>query len=484
MNYSIIRYILSNVLCFEGIFLLLPAITGAVYGEKEGLYYLAAAAASFLIGLLGRLKKPKSKVFYAREGFVTVSLSWILLSLVGAVPMCLTGEIPFYVDALFETISGFTTTGASILGEVEQLSRATAFWRLFTHWVGGMGVLVFVMAVLPLSGSSNMHLMRAESPGPSVGKLVPKVKQTAMILYGIYVVITIVEVIALLFAGMPLFDSLTLSFSTVGTGGFGLLNNSAASYSVAVQIIITVFMLICSINFNVYYLLLTKKAREAVLYEEMRYFLWIVFGSTILITINVFRQFAGVGEAFQTALFQVASIISTTGFATVDYNVWPEFSKTIILLLTFSGACAGSTGGGFKVSRLMILARSVKNEVVSISHPRSVQKVHMNGRRISDAVVRTVLCYLAAYVMVVIVSLLLISLDNYDMTTNFTAVMATLNNVGPGLNLVGPTGNFGEFSILSKCVLMFDMLVGRLELFPLLILFARGMWKLPAHRPE
>lgn len=484
MNYSMIRYILASVIGVEGIMLLLPAVTAGIYREQEGLIYLSVAAACILLGFCGRIRKPKSNVFYSREGFAAVSLSWIVLSLVGAVPFRLTGEIPSYIDALFETISGFTTTGASILSTVEELSHATAFWRCFTHWIGGMGVLVFIMAVLPLSGSSSMHLMRAESPGPSVGKLVPKIRSTAMILYGIYVVITLAEVISLLIAGMPLFDALCLTFGTAGTGGFGLLNDSIASYSMAVQIIITVFMLLCSINFNVYYLLLIRRPKEALLSEEMRWYLIIVFTSALLIAINIKDGFYNLGMAFQTALFQVASIISTTGFATTDFNLWPEFSKIILVILMFVGACAGSTGGGFKVSRLMILVRSVKNEILSITHPRSVQKVHMDGRRISDTTVKTVLCYLAAYILLIILSVLLVSLDEFDMETNFTAVMATLNNIGPGLGAVGPAANFGSFHVFSKLVLMLDMLVGRLELFPMLVLFSRGMWKLPAKRPE
>ena len=484
MNYSMIRYILGSVLSFEGIFLFLPALVAALYGEEEGFVYLAVAVVTLLVGICGRIRKPKSNVFYSREGFAAVSLSWILISLVGAVPFRLTGEFPTYIDALFETVSGFTTTGASILSSVEELSHATAFWRCFTHWIGGMGVLVFIMAVLPLSGGSTMHLMRAESPGPSVGKLVPKIRRTAMILYGIYVAITLVEVVSLLIAGMSLFDALSLSFATAGTGGFALLNSSIASYHVSVQIIITVFMLVCSINFNVYYLFLIRKPKEALLNEEMRFFLIIVFGSAILITLNIMDGFSGIFEAFHTAIFQVASVISTTGFATADFNLWPEFSRTILVLLMFVGACAGSTGGGFKVSRLIIILRSVKNEIMSVTHPRSVQKVHMDGRRISDTTVKTVLCYLAAYVLLVLGSILLISLDGFDMTTNVTAVMATFNNIGPGLGVVGPTGNFGGFSVFSKIVLMFDMLIGRLELFPMLVLFAPGMWKFPARRPE
>lgn len=478
MNFSIIRYILSSVLAFEGIFLLLPCAVGAIYGEREAFAYLFVAALSICFGFLGRVKKPKSKEIYSKGGLVTVSFSWILLSLVGAVPFVLTGEIPRYEDALFEVISGLTTTGASILNDVEAISRCTAFWRCFTHWIGGMGVLVLILAILPLSGSYNMHLMRAESPGPSVGKLVPKVRQTAMILYAIYGVITVVEIVALIIAGLPLFDAATLTFATVGTGGFGLLNSSIASYSLAIQIIFTVFMLLSSINFSVYYLILVRKAGEAFRFEEMRWFLAIVFGSALLITFNIKDGFDSLFMAFHTALFQVATVISTTGFATVDFNLWPEFSKSVLLFLMFVGACAGSTGGGFKVSRLMLLARSIKNEIICVAHPRTVKKVHMNGRMMSETVLKTVHVYLGAYVMILIVSVILISIDGFDLETNFSAVMATLNNIGPGFGKVGPTGNFSGFSVFSKVVLMFDMLAGRLELFPILALFHPGIWQI------
>lgn len=477
MNYSIIRYILSSVVCFEGVFLALPSIIGAIYGEEEGFIYGIVSIICILAGFAGRYRKPKSNTFYSREGFVAVSLSWILLSIIGALPMCLTGEIPFYIDAVFEIVSGFTTTGASIMPSVEILSHASAFWRLFTHWIGGMGVLVFIMAVLPLSGGSNMHLMRAESPGPSVSKLVPRVKHTAMILYGIYCIITIIETAALLIAGLNFFDALTLSFATAGTGGFALLNSSIASYSVAVQNIITVFMLACSVNFNVYYLLLIRKGKEALLNEEVRYFLIIVFASALLIALNIKGSFGSFFEAFHHSVFQVASVISTTGFATCDFNMWPEFSRAILVLLMFVGACAGSTGGGLKISRLIILAKAVKNEARSIVHPRSVNRVRINGKGIQDSAVKTVLVYLAAYVLIVIISFLIVSLDRYDMTTNFTAVAATFNNIGPGLGAVGATGNYGGFSVLSKLVLIFDMLIGRLEIFPMLVLLSPGTWR-------
>lgn len=483
MNFSVIHYILGTVLCCEGVFLLAPVAVAVYYAETAGYYYAAAAAVCFFVGLLLRLRHIKSKVFYSREGFLAVAFSWILLSMAGAVPMYLTREYLSYIDALFDTISGFTTTGASVLASVEELSRATAFWRCFTHWSGGMGVLVFIMAVLPLSGSSNMHLMRAESPGPSVGKLVPKVRQTAVILYKIYLVITVLQVVLLLAAGLTLYEALTLSFSTVGTGGFALLNTSIASYSRAVQVIIIIFMLLCALNFNTYYLLLIRKPKEALLHNaEVKWFLIIVFAAAAAIAVDIQGGFSGFLEAFHVSMFQVATLVSSTGFATADYNLWPEFSKTILVLLMFMGACAGSTGGGFKVSRLMIVAGAAKNELLNMMHPRSIQQVQMNGRRVPDTVVKTALCYMTMYVFIVLGSVLLISIDNFDMTTNFTAVLATMNNIGPGMGAVGPTGNFGGFSVFSKIVLMCDMLIGRLELFPVLALFAPGVWRLPARR--
>ena len=482
MNSSIVRYILGHVLKIEAALMVIPVIVGVIYREKAISAFLITMALCAVCGILMTIKKPANTVFYLKEGCVTTALSWILMSIFGCLPFFISREIPSFTDALFETISGFTTTGASILSEVEGLSQSIMFWRCFTHWIGGMGVLVFIMAVLPLSGGSIMHLMRAESPGPAVGKLVPKVRHTAMILYGIYIVFTLVEIIALLITGMSPFEAMTLTFGTVGTGGFGVLNDSIASYSLASQIVITTFMIICSINFNVYYLLLIRKTKEAFMNQELRYYLGIVFGSALLIAINIKGSFDNFFMAFHTALFQVASVSSTTGYATTDFNLWPEFSKTILVLLMFVGACAGSTGGGIKVSRLVVFLKAIKSEVMSITHPRSVQKVQADGRPLSNDAVRRVLCYLGAYVIIVLASILLISLDGKDMTTNLTAVMATFNNIGPGLNLVGPTSNFGDYSVFSKIVLMFDMLVGRLEIFPLLILFAPGLWTVPKRR--
>lgn len=477
MNYSIIRYILCRVLEMTGLVMLLPFFTGMLYGEKEAYAYLAVAAVSFLIGFAGKHFKPASNVFYAKEGFVTVSLSWILLSLAGAVPFVLTGEIPSYVDAVFETVSGFTTTGATILSDVEVLSKATQFWRLFTHWIGGMGVLVLIMAILPLSGASNMHLMRAESPGPSVGKLVPKIKNTAQILYKIYILITVAAVLCLVLAGLPFYDAVTLAFSTAGTGGYAVLNSSVATYSRAVQIVILVFMLLCGINFNVYYLLLVKKPKEILKCEEVRAYLFIIFGAALLIAVNVRDYFTGFLEAFFQGLFQVTALITTTGFATTDYNLWPSFSKMVLFMVMLVGACAGSTGGGFKVSRLLVLLKSIKYEISGVIHPRSVKKMHMDGHVLSDSVIHSIKVYLAVYVVIYFVSVLLISVDNFSFETNMSAVLAAFNNVGPGFDVVGPTGNFGVFSMFSKCVLMFDMLAGRLELLPILVLFSVKTWK-------
>jgi len=479
MNYSMIFYILSSVLAFEGLFLLLPCVVALIYGETEGWVFLAVAVSSIVVGTLGRMRKTENKVFYSKEGFVTVSLSWILISLVGALPFYLNGEIPSYVDAVFETVSGFTTTGASIMSDIEILAKCSSFWRLFTHWIGGMGVLVLILAVLPISGSYNMHLMRAESPGPSVGKLVPKVKNTAKMLYLIYIVITLIEIMLLLISGMPVFESITLSFATAGTGGFGILNSSIGSYAVSSQVIITIFMLLFSVNFNVYYLVYARKYKDAWANEEMRTFFVIVFAVTLIITANIFicGYYDSIFTAFQQAAFQVASIISTTGFATTDFNLWPELSKTLLLFVMFVGACAGSTGGGIKVSRFVILVKAVKNEILNVIHPRSVRKVSFEGKSLSDDMVRSVLVYLAAYVLIVIVSFILISIDNFDMTTNFSAVMATFNNIGPGFNVVGATGNYGSYSIFSKLVLIFDMLVGRLEIFPMLVLFSPRVYR-------
>lgn len=476
MNVSIIRYILGHIIKLEGFLMLLPCVIALIFHEKELFTYLAMAVVCILLGSLLTLKKAKDTVFYLKEGCVATSLSWILLSFFGALPFVITGEIPHFTDAMFETVSGFTTTGASILSNVEALSHTSLFWRSFTHWIGGMGVLVFLLAIVPLSGGSNMNLMRAESPGPSVGKLVPKMRQTARILYIIYFVLTIVQFIALLVVNMPWFDALCISIGTAGTGGFGILNSSCAAYSASAQWIITIFMILFAINFNAYYLILFGQIGNALKMEEVRTFLVIVFAAIALITWDVHKMFDSLFESLTHVAFQVASIISSTGFATTDFDLWPGFSKTILVLLMFIGACAGSTGGGIKVSRFVIIGKSIKKELHSYIHPKSVKQLVMDGKEVDSGVIRSVSIYFLTFAALFVLSILIIALEEKDLVTNFTSVIATMNNIGPGLSMVGPTQNFAHFTDLSKWVFIFDMLAGRLELFPLLILFHPSIW--------
>ncbi len=479
MNFAVVRFILGWVLQFEAAFFLLPALVGAIYREpREALVYLAAALISLLCGFLVKLKKPAQRDIYTREGFATVALSWLVMSIFGAVPFVLTGEIPHFIDALFETVSGFTTTGASILSDVEALSHASLFWRSFTHWVGGMGVFVFIMAILPLmGGGTTMNLMRAESPGPSVGKLVPRVKDTAKILYQLYIGITVAGTVVFLACGLNLFDALTTIFGTVGTGGFGTYNDSIVSFSPLLQNMITLFMFLSGINYTVYFCLLRRQFKEAFSIEEVRCYFFIVLGSAALIVWNIHKLYPTLGEAVRHAFFQVVSIITTTGFSTADFDAWPQLSRTILVLLMFVGACAGSTGGGFKISRVLILLKTVRKELTIMIHPRMVKKIKVDGHTLPHEVLRATNVFLAVYIVILSASVLLISLDNLGFTTNLTAVAATLNNIGPGLELVGPTRNFSLFSPFSKCVLIFDMLAGRLELFPMLILLLPSCWK-------
>ncbi len=476
MNYSMLRYTTGRLLSIEGLLLMLPVLISVIYQEDQGLIYLAVALPTFFGGLLISAKKPLSGLFFSKEGFVTVALCWIALSLVGALPLFLTGEIPSYIDSLFETISGFTTTGATIMADVEILSHASRFWRLFIHWIGGMGVLVFIIAILPSSGRSSLYLYQAESPGPTAGKLVPRMRQTAVILYSIYLAITIIAFITLLILGLTPFDSLLLACATAGTGGFGLLNSSCGDYSPVIQIAISIFMCVCATNFSFYYYFLQRKPKEAFRMEEVRVYVTIIVISTIIIAVNINPIYADGATSARHAFFQVASLISSTGFSTADFNTWPNLSKTILVVLMFVGACAGSTGGGFKVSRFVMIIKSAANEVRSIVHPHSVSTVRMNGRSVEQKVLRQTLSFLTVYISVLIVSVLLLSLDRGDFTTNFTAVLSCLGNMGPGLNLVGPSGNYGFFTVLSKFVLMFDMLAGRLELFPMLVLLSPTLW--------
>ncbi|RHA69047.1 TrkH family potassium uptake protein [Roseburia intestinalis] len=477
MNYSIVLYILGCVLKFESAFLVLPALVGLIYREHASVSYLAVAVLCLILGFLLTHKKPRSTNLYTREGFVAVALSWIIMSIFGAIPFVLTGDIPFYVDALFETISGFTTTGSSILTDVESISKASLFWRSFSHWIGGMGVFVFIMAILPMMGGSTMNLMKAESPGPSVSKLVPHVKDTAKILYGIYIAITICEATILRALGMPLFDSLTTTFGTVGTGGFGIRNDSIAGYSPAIQITITVFMILSGINYTAYFYILTGKIKELFKIEEVRWYLAIIFGSVAVITWNVRSLYPTFSETLRHAFFQVGSIITTTGYATTDFDLWPALSKTLLVTLMFIGACAGSTSGGIKVSRILILLKTIRKELSLIIHPRQVKKIRMDGHPVDHETLRSANVFLVVYFVLLLTSMLLISVDEFDFSTNFTSVVTVLNNIGPGLNLVGPTQNFSIFSPFSKFVLMFDMLAGRLELFPMMILLMPSTWK-------
>ncbi len=477
MNYSMIVYILGHLLRYEALFMILPIITGWIYHEKETYAFIAIALLAFLIGTVMTRIRPKSTKFYTRDGSVTVALGWIVLSIFGALPFVCCGDIPSYIDALFETISGFTTTGASILTDVEALSYASLMWRSFTHWVGGMGVFVFILSLLPMLGGFTMQLMKAESPGPSVDKFVPKVKDTAKILYSIYIVVTLTQITALLLTGMPVFDTLTLTFGTVGTGGFGVKNDSLASYSALQQNIITFFMIISGINYSAYFYIISKRFKDAFHMEEVRWYLGIILAAVIIITFNTAPLYSGITETLRHAFFQVASIVTTTGFSSTDFNLWPELSKTILVLLMIIGACAGSTAGGFKVSRMLILLKSIQKELSNMIHPREVKKIRMDGRVIKPEVLQSAHVYLMIYCTFFLLSILLISIDNFDFTTNFTAVAATFNNIGPGLAGVGPTSNFSCYSAFSKFVLMIGMLIGRLELYPIMLLLLPATWK-------
>ncbi len=495
MNFGIIKRTVGWILLFEAAFFLVPLITAAIYWEAEFFAFLICMGICAALGGLCLIGKPKSDKIYAKEGFIITALCWIVLSAFGALPFVLAGTIPNYIDALFETVSGFTTTGATVIDPavgVESLPKCMLMWRSFTHWVGGMGVLVFIMAFLPLSGARNMHIMKAESPGPSVGKLVPKVRKTAAILYGIYGVLTLAEFLFLFCGGMPLFDAINTAFATAGTGGFAIKNSGFAAYNSYIQIVVTVFMLIFSINFNSYYLLIRRKWKD-ILTEEVKWFLAIVVGAILAVTLNVFLTETvnavgdkmSFGEALKHAAFSVASVVSTTGFATENFDTWPAFSQIILVGLMFMGACAGSTGGGIKVSRFLLLGKSASNEIGKMLHPKRIKRIMLDGRVVEDEVVRSVYAYMIAYVAIFVVSFAIISLDLGNLThgnsgafaTGFTSVLATLNNIGPGLGAVGPIGSFTDFSWWSKLVFIFDMLAGRLEIFPMIILFAPMTWK-------
>ena len=472
-----IRYHLGVILLIEGALLTLPMLVAVIYGESI-LPFLITVGILAVIGLPCVIFKPKDTQIYARDGFICVASAWILMSAFGALPFVFSGAIPNYIDAFFETASGFTTTGASILRAVEPLPKGILFWRSFTHWIGGMGVLVFMLAILPSSGGQAMHLLRAETPGPTKGKLVPKMRQSAIILYGIYVVMTIILVVALLLCKLPLYDSLVTAFGTAGTGGFSVLNASIGGYNnPAAEWVIAVFMVLFGINFNLYYFMLIGKARDAFKSEELRVYLAIVALATIAITVNTVNTVSGLSDGIRTSFFQVASIISTSGFATVDYNLWSSFAKSVLLLLMITGACAGSTAGGLKISRVIILLKSIVREIKHMLNPRSVNVIRLDGKVIEDETTRSALGYLAVYITLIITSVLLLSFDGFGLETNLSATLACINNVGPGFDAVGPASNFADYSLFSKAILSVAMLIGRLEIMPMMILFTPFAWK-------
>lgn len=477
MNMKMTTYILGKMLGVEAAVLILPAFVGTLYNEDVTSFFITSAILMVFFLIFG-VRKPQNTTIYGKEGFVIIALAWVLWSIFGALPFYLSGAIPSYVDAVFETISGFTTTGSTILTDIAGMAKGMNFWRCLTHWIGGMGVLVFIMVIVSLEEKNSMHLMRAEVPGPETDKLVPKARSSAKILYGMYFALTFAEVLLLKLGGMNWYDSIIHSFSTAGTGGFSNQNTSVAFYDSAyIDGVITLFMILFGINFNMYYFLLLKKAKAVFKNEEVRVYLGIIVGATALITINIISVYGSVLKAFRYAVFQVAAIITTTGFATTDFNLWPEFSKNILLVLMIVGACAGSTGGGMKVSRILIMVKSAFKEIRQMLKPKSVSIVKVNGKKVGEDTLHGVYMYLIAYLMFFILSVLLISLNNFDFATTFSSVLTTINNVGPGISAVGPVENFAAFSDFSKIVFCFDMLVGRLEVFPVLVLFSPDLWR-------
>ena len=477
MNYRMIGFVIGRILLVESALMALPLLTAALYREPLGPFLIPVLLLAGIGVLLGG-KKPRQMSLYARDGLAVVSLAWIAMSLFGAMPFVISGDIPNFIDAFFETVSGFTTTGSTILTAVEPLSRSGLFWRSFTHWVGGMGVLVFVMAVLPMTDGHGMHLMRAEVPGPTVGKLVSRIGDTAKILYGIYLAMTVLETVLLLAGGMPLFDACVHAFGTAGTGGFSCRDLSVGAYQSAYfDIVIGIFMLLFGINFNLYYFLLIRRFRDVFRSEELRAYLLVVAAAVAAITADICHMYGSVWTGLRHAFFQVSSIITTTGFGTVDFDLWPTFSKSILVVLMFVGACAGSTGGGIKVSRILILLKASVSEMKKMLHPNAVATVRLEGKPVSEKTLRGAYIYLTVYMAVFVASFLLLSREQLGLVTTFTALAACINNIGPGLETVGPMGNFSAFSPASKLLLSFDMLVGRLEIFPMLLLFAPSNWK-------
>lgn len=483
MNYKMIGRIIAYILLVEAVLMVPGMLLSVFYGESAAAYaFLKSIGIIVCVSLFLFLLTMKAKKgsFYAREGFITTGLTWIAISALGCLPFYISKEIPSYVDCFFEMVSGFTTTGSSIIPSVEDISKGLLWWRSFSHWVGGMGILVFLMAIVPLGGRNQgftLHILRAESPGPAVGKMVPRMKQTAMILYTIFIALTVLNIIFLIAGGMPVFDAFCCAFGTAGTGGFGIKNDSMASYSPYLQNVTTVFMLLFSVNFSIYYMLLLKEFKAAFCDEEFRLFWGIVISSIVIIAFNIRPLYNTLEETIRHAAFTVATIISTTGYATTDFNLWPSFSKAIILFLMFCGACAGSTGGGLKQVRIVLLFKSLRRNIHKNTHPTEVRAIRVNGRKIDEAIIGNTNAYLIAYVAIIILSVLIISLDGFSFETNFSAIMATFNNIGPGLDKVGPTANFAAYSNLSKIVMSFDMLAGRLEIYPILLLASKSTWR-------
>ena len=478
MNYRMTSFVLGRMLGVEALVMLIPAIVSAIYGEVTMRSFLITSAVLVVLFLVFGRKKPENTMIYAKEGFVIVALAWILWSVFGALPFYISGTIPKYIDALFETVSGFTTTGSTILTDIASLPMGMNFWRCLTHWIGGMGVLVFVLVLTSLDDKNTMHLMRAEVPGPEKDKLVPKAMSTARILYGMYLIMTVVEIIFLMLGGVNLFDSMIFSFGSAGTGGFSNYADSVAHFhSAYIDGVITTFCALFGVNFSLFYFMLLGDFKSVRKNEELRTYIMLIVGATALITLNIHSMFPSMIKAFRYAIFQVVTVITTTGYATTDFAKWPMFSKSILMMLTVVGACASSTGGGIKVSRLLVGIKCIKREIVQLAHPKSVGIIRIGGKKVGSDILRTIYIYFIAYVGILIVSVMLVSLDNFDFETTFSAVLTTLGNVGPGMAKVGPMGNFADFSILSKLVLCFDMLAGRLEIFPFLVLFTAPAWR-------
>ncbi|RKJ40046.1 TrkH family potassium uptake protein [Acutalibacter sp. 1XD8-33] len=480
MNHRMILRLISYILRVEAVCLLPSVGISLFYGETRAVAGTAAVVVISAVLSLGTfLLPPKDRQIGAREGFLSVALCWVAVSLIGALPFFLSGAVPNYIDCLFETVSGFTTTGASILTDIEALPMGLLYWRSFTHWLGGMGVLVFLLAVMPMGKGKNslLHVMRAESPGPQVDKLVPKLQDSAKLLYAIYIGLTLVQIILLLAGGMPLFDSVTTAFGTAGTGGFAIKGDSLMSYSHYLQGVCTVFMALFGVNFSIFYLLLIRQFMKVLKNQELILYLSLMLGSILVITWDILPIYRHVGEALHQAAFQVSSIMTTTGFATADFNQWPALSKTLLVVLMFVGACAGSTGGGMKVARVLLLCKAGRRNVKRMLRPRSVSQVHMEGQTVGEEVIQNTYSYLAVYLAITVGSMVLVALDEFSLETNLTAVVACLNNIGPGLDVVGPMGSYAGFSPFSKLVLSFDMLAGRLEIFPMIMLFLPTAWR-------